>query len=133
MAADEVGLYVVDPDEVGVVQGNGIAAPNILRIEIRNPYILDDNVLRTTDNSEAFALDHAFGADTNDGFVRGNNYAQDCSIVIGDGDLGGIRLVILAPVILIDSLLTAGAAAIRVWLATCCSCGSFGADEIEAV
>jgi len=46
---------MVDPDEIASFQSNSIATPNVLRVELSDVDILQNDVL-STDNAEAFAL-----------------------------------------------------------------------------
>lgn len=49
-------LDVINPDEVSTVQGDGITTPDVLRVQICNMDVLDDNVAGTTDNLQALSL-----------------------------------------------------------------------------
>lgn len=46
----------VDPDKVAAIQCNGIATPNVLRVELGNVDVLQNNILFTHD-TETFTLD----------------------------------------------------------------------------
>jgi hypothetical protein len=46
---------MVDPDEIASFQRNGIATPYVLRVELSNVNVLQDNVLSTND-AKTFAL-----------------------------------------------------------------------------
>ena len=47
---------MVDPHEVASFQSNSIAAPNVLRVQLSDVDILQNDVL-STNNSKALALD----------------------------------------------------------------------------
>lgn len=49
-------LDVINPDEVSTVQGDGITTPDVLRVQICNMDVLDDNIAGTTDNLQALSL-----------------------------------------------------------------------------
>lgn len=57
LAADERGLDVVDPDEVGAVQSDGITTPDVLRVQVGDPNVLDDDVRSTALDVKTLALD----------------------------------------------------------------------------
>lgn len=56
---------VIDPDKVCTVQGDSITTPDVLRVEVRNVNILNDDVAGTADNLQALSFDDsgAAGAD----------------------------------------------------------------------
>jgi hypothetical protein len=56
LATNQRGSYVVDPDYVGTIYGDGIAAPNVLRVQVGDVDILDDDVAGAADDAEALAL-----------------------------------------------------------------------------
>jgi hypothetical protein len=56
LAADEGGLHVVDPDLAsGSDDGNGISSPDVLRVELRDVNVLDDDVLSSVGDTETLA------------------------------------------------------------------------------
>lgn len=76
---------MIDPNQVAIIQGDGITSPDVLGVEIRNLNVLDDDILRPADDAQATALDHAgaSGADqtlvTSDGNAeRGGGVVLDC-------------------------------------------------------
>lgn len=52
-------LDVINPDKVSTVQGDGITTPDVLRIEVRNVHILNDDVAGTANNLQALSLDYS--------------------------------------------------------------------------
>lgn len=69
LTADKGDLNVVDPDQVGAGEGDGIAAPDILRVQLSEVHVLDDDVLGTVRKTDSFAADYAFGAFADDALV----------------------------------------------------------------
>lgn len=59
LASDVVSCNVVDPDHIGVVEGDGIAAPDVLGVELLDFDVLDDDVGGAVSEVETFALDYA--------------------------------------------------------------------------
>lgn len=57
---------VIDPDIICAVQGDGISAPNVLGIDIRNGNILNDDIGGTVYDAQALALDDTTGPIPND-------------------------------------------------------------------
>ncbi len=113
LAPDEGGGNMVDPDHVGVVQGDGISTPDVLRVEIGDVDVLDDDVLGTADHAEAFALDDPLASDTDQGLVRPDSDAENAGLVVLDRHLGGVGLVVGAPVVEVDGRLATRAGAPR--------------------
>ena len=52
-------LDVINPDKVSTVQGDSITAPNVLRVEVCNVNILNNDVAGTADNLQALPLDNS--------------------------------------------------------------------------
>lgn len=69
LAADAGGSYMVDPDEVGLVDGDGVASPDVLGVDVGDGDVLNDDVLSTADDTKALALDDAGGALADEGLV----------------------------------------------------------------
>lgn len=111
LAADERGGDVVDPDQIGVVQGDGVAAPDVLRVEVRDVHVLDDDVLGAADHADALALDDALVADPDERFVGLDGDAKDTGLVVLDVHLGRVGLLGVAPAVLVDGSLAAGPSA----------------------
>lgn len=104
LATDERGSDVVDPDQVSVVEGDGITAPDEARVEVGNMNVLDDDVLGAHD-AQALALDDALVSNTNQTLVRADLDAQNTGLVVLDGDLLGVGLVVVTPIVLVDGQL----------------------------
>lgn len=133
---------MVNPDHVGVVDGDGVTTPDVLGVDVGDGYvpvamlaeaiyqwvfvdILDDNVAGTADDTKTLAHDGTLGALSDDSLIRGDGDTQETSFVtvdsqfgvflfglvkyaLGNGDRGRLRLVVGAPVILVDGNLTTG-------------------------
>lgn len=129
LASDEIGGYVVDPDHVGYVdisdevmmtvwtvrtaiEGDSITTPDILRVDVCEANILNDDVLCTTDDADTLSLDDTIGTLSDQGLVGANSHAQDTSLVISDAaDFGCIGLVVRTPIVLVDCQLAGRASA----------------------
>lgn len=107
LTTNERGGAVVDPDEIGVVDGDSITTPDVLRVQVGNVNILDNNVLGTADHADTLALDDALAANTDEGLVGSDVDAEQTGLVVLDRDLGGVGLVVVAPVVLVDGGLAA--------------------------
>jgi hypothetical protein len=55
-------LDVINPDHISTVQGDGIAAPNVLRIQVRNVNILNNDVAGTADDLQTLSSDDSGAA-----------------------------------------------------------------------
>jgi hypothetical protein len=108
LTTDLGGSNVINPDEIGTIKSHGVATPNVLRVQFGDMDVLDDDVLGSLD-VETLALDDTIGTDTNNGLVRVDNNRVKTSLIVGNINLGGLSLVVVAPVVLVDSSLAAGA------------------------
>jgi hypothetical protein len=109
LTGNQIGGDVVNPDKVGTVDGDGITTPDVLRVDVGEADVLDDNVLSIGDDTDTLALDDTLGALADQRLVGSNGHTKDTSLVVLDvRDLGGVGLVVVAPAILVDSLLTGG-------------------------
>jgi hypothetical protein len=97
---------MVNPNKIGVIEGNSIAAPDLLRVKVRDMNVLDNNILNTLCDIKALALDNPLASYADETLVRSYENGIQCSIVILDTDLGRVRLIVGTPVILIDGKLT---------------------------
>lgn len=106
---------MVDPDLVRVVEGDGITAPDVLRVQIllrsafgqgqlsrdaeahRNVNILDNHVLVAVAHSQTLALDDTLVADTHDALVRAHVQGRQRGIVVLARHPGSSITVILNP------------------------------------
>lgn len=109
LTGDLVGGDVVDPDQVGAGQGDGITSPDVLGVELGDADVLDDDVLHAVGHAQTLALDDSRGAGAEDGLVRGDLDGVQTGLVVGDRDGGSVGLVVGAPVVLVDGLLASGA------------------------
>lgn len=96
-SGDSSYLDVVDPDHVSVIQGDGITTPDVVRVEVGDVDVLDDDVLCARDNSQTLALDNTSAAAADQRLVGLDSDAQKTGIVVGDGGLGGAGLVVVTP------------------------------------
>lgn len=76
---------MVDPYQVRAGEGDGITAPDVLRVELGDMDVLHDDVL-DAGKAEAFSADYALGAFADDGFVGLDIDGRDSSFVVRDGD-----------------------------------------------
>jgi len=60
---------VVDPDIVCSIQGDGISAPNIFRVDIGDLNVLENDVLSSIHDPQALAFDDTLGTIANDCLV----------------------------------------------------------------
>lgn len=109
LAGDLVGGDVVDPDQVGAGEGDGVTSPDVLRVQLRDTDVLDDDVLHAVGHAQTLALDDSGGARAEDGLVRGDLDGAQTGLVVGDLDGGRVGLVVGAPVVLVDGLLASRA------------------------
>jgi hypothetical protein len=58
-----------NPNQISSVESYSVAAPDVLRVELGDVNILDDNVLRSVGNAETLATDHTLATDTDDRLV----------------------------------------------------------------
>ena len=97
---------VIDPDIVCFVQGDGVSAPDILRVDVGDLDVLQNDVLSPVDNSQAFTFDDTLGAIADDCLVRANGDTKSSSCIVGDARDGRcIWLVVLAPFVLVNGSL----------------------------
>ena len=97
---------VVDPDVVCSVQGDGISAPNVFRVDIGDLNVLEDDILSSVYDSQAFAFDDTLGAIADDCLVRANSDSESSGSIVCDArDRRCIRFVVLAPLVLVNSSL----------------------------
>lgn len=81
LATNACSSDVINPDQVGIVEGDGIATPDVLGVEIRNSNVLDDNVLGTANHANAFTLDGSGGPLSNERLVGVDDDAEDAGLV----------------------------------------------------
>ena len=131
-------LDMVDPDQVGARDRDGITAPDVLGVDLGEVDVLDDDVLDPVGHVDALALDDTGGALADQGLVGLDLDRVPGSLVVGDGADGwGAGLVVIAPlrslqalvicligvdirqdkvpthVVLVDGQLAAGSGAVR--------------------
>lgn len=101
----------VNPDHVGAVERDSITAPDVVRVQLGNLDVLDDNVVGAGNDAETLALDHTAATLTQDGLLGVDSDTKRACIVVGNGDRRSARLVVLAPVVLVDGQLACRASA----------------------
>lgn len=105
---------VVDPDKVSLVQGDGITTPDILRVDVSDSDVLDDDVLGAADDTDTTALNDTGTALANKRLVGVDGDTENTGLVVGDaGHFRGVGLVVVAPVILVYGELATGASTPR--------------------
>jgi hypothetical protein len=93
---------VINPDIARSIKSDSITAPNVLRVELANGDVLDDNVGNATSKTQALSKKHATLASTNDGLVALDLDRVESSLVVADINARSAGLVIGAPVILVN-------------------------------
>lgn len=124
------GLDVVDPDHVGAIDGNTIASPDEIGVDVGDVDVLDDDVADTMGHAQTahslsvtfdqrvmvlpFALDNTLATLSNDSLVRRNSDTRDTSLVVGDiAHCGCFGFIFSAPVVFVDCYLALRASAPR--------------------
>lgn len=96
---------VVNPDHVGVVDGDGVTTPDVLGVDVGDGNvpvemlggaiyqwvvvgILDDDVAGTADDTKTLAHDGTFRALSDDSLIRGDGDTQDTGFVTVDSQFG---------------------------------------------
>lgn len=91
---------VVNPDQIGVVEGDGITSPDVFGIDVGDSNVprmllafvnlhlvsffpLDNDIAGTADNSQTLALDYTAGTRSNECLVRGDSDTEYTGIVTG--------------------------------------------------
>lgn len=104
---------MVDPDHVGVVQGDGITSPDVVRVKVGNVDVLDDNVGGSRHDPETLALDDTGRALTDQRLVGLDRNTQETGVVVRHAGLGGVGLVVITPAVLVDGELACGSSTPR--------------------
>jgi hypothetical protein len=121
---------MVDPNEISIVEGNGVSTPDILRVDISNRDVLDDDILGTANNPQTLTLDDTGAALADQGLVGVHSDTKNTSIIIANPGLSHTGLVVIAPRVLVNGELAFGAG--TPGGAAGSSGGSFSAAEVEA-
>ncbi|KFY13018.1 hypothetical protein V492_03540 [Pseudogymnoascus sp. VKM F-4246] len=133
LAAHERHLDVVDPDEIGARERDGVAAPDVLRVEVRDVDVLDNHILGSIRHAESLPLNHTRRSDPDDGLIAPDIDAGDPGLVVrhGDGGRAGAGVAVRAPARLVDGVLAAVAGAgVGGGAAAGFGHAAFGADEV---
>ena len=80
------GAYsnVVDPDQVGVVNGDTVSTPDVLGVDVGDGNVLDDNVSGAANEAQTLTLDHTGRAFTEDGLVRVDGDTEGTGVVAAE-------------------------------------------------
>lgn len=129
LAADQRDLDVVNPDLVGAIQGDSITTPDVLRVELRNVNVLDDDILNTAGQTQTLAAKDTSATNTDDGLVRSNCQALETGVVVS----ASRRRVVAAPVrtVSLDGILAGAATAVGVRDATVAILAGVLAEEVK--
>jgi hypothetical protein len=93
--------------QLTTVDGDGITTPDVLRVDIGETDVLNDNVLDAADHADTLSLDNTLVALADQRLVGANSHTEHTSLVVGDaGDLGRVLLVVVTPSVLVDGNLT---------------------------
>jgi hypothetical protein len=82
---------------------------DVLRLEIRDVHVLDDDITRAADDTQTLALGDSAASRANKRPIRPDCDAHDTSSVVVNRDIWCTRLVVLAPAVLVDGDLIGGA------------------------
>lgn len=96
---------MIDPNHVTAIESDGITTPDILRVELGDVNVLDDDVASAVGNVEAFPLDNAFSARSNQSLIRSNDDGIKSRLIVRDRSRGRVGLVVSTPIILVDGRL----------------------------
>jgi hypothetical protein len=89
--------------QLTAVDGDGITTPDVLRVDIGETDVLDDNVLDAVGHADTLSFDDTLVALADKRLVGANSDTNDTSLVVGDaGDLGRGLLVVVTPSVLVD-------------------------------
>lgn len=129
LATDQRDLDMVDPDLVGAIQGDSITTPDVLRVELRDVDVLDDDILDTASQTQTLAAKDTSATNTDDGLVRSNRQALETGFVVGASG----RWVVTAPVgtASLDGILAGAATAVGVWDAAVAILAGVLTEEVE--
>jgi hypothetical protein len=92
LAADEGGLDVVNPNEVAAVEGNSITTPDILRVQVGDVDVLNNDVLHAAGDTETLANNDTSAALPVDGLVGANLDGVETGLVVPDTSRCKIRI-----------------------------------------
>lgn len=103
---------MVNPDVVGTIQSDSIAAPDVLGVEFGDMDVLNDDVVCAASETQSLATKHTRTTDTDNGFVGGDLQALEAGVIVGA--LGG--WIVTTPVgsMGLDGILAGAAAAVGV-------------------
>ncbi len=132
LTGNQVGGNVINPDHVGAVNGDGITTPDVLRVDLSETNVLDNDVLDVAGHADTLALDNTLAALTDQRLVGFYSHSEHTSLVVGDAaDLGSAGLVVGAPIVLVDGDLATGAG--TPWAATGRGNLTLSASEVECL
>jgi hypothetical protein len=130
LAANQGGSAVVNPNIICSIKGDSITTPDQARVKVGDMDVLDNNILNSISETKTFAFDNALGTNTNDALIRADHDRVQAGLVILDSNLLSARVVISAPLILVDRKLAVRACSPR--SAACFSRRSLGTLEVKS-
>jgi hypothetical protein len=114
------------------IYGDCVTAPDVFWVDVCEANVLDDDVLRVTNDADTFAFDHTFGALADQALVGSDGHAQNTGLVVCNlANLGGIGLVVYTPIVLVDGKLACRSSAPR--SASSIGCSALSAGEVESL
>lgn len=122
---------LTNPDEIRPIDCDRVSTPDVLRVQLRNMDVLDDDVLRAVRDAETLSTDNTLVADTDDGLVRANGHTRHTGLVVGNLDVLGARtrVAVGAPAGVVDGILAAVSGA----LVGGGTASGFGGDALGAL
>lgn len=123
--------HVVDPDVGAAVKSDSITTPDVLGVELRDGDVLDNDIVDTTSKTKALAKEDTVLAVTDDGLVALDLDRVQSGLVVADIGGGSVRLVVGAPVVLVDGDLAGGVGAVG--SAAGLGSGALGLTEVEGL
>lgn len=77
---------MVHPNQIRTVESDGVSAPDVLRVELRDVDVLDDDVLGSVGNTETLPANHSGSTDSDERLVRSEVDGRRASIVVSHSD-----------------------------------------------
>jgi hypothetical protein len=114
------------------VNGDSITTPDVLRVDIGEANVLNDNVLCVAHDAHTLALNDTLVALADQRLVGANGHAEHTGFVVGDlADLGCAGLVVVTPLVLVDGELALRASS--PWSTTRIGDGSLRSGEVKGL
>ena len=77
---------MINPDQVTASNSDGISTPDVLRVELSDVNVLNNDVLGSVGHAETLSTNNTLGSNTDDGLVGANVDGADSGLVVCDGD-----------------------------------------------